>query len=221
MSDFFKKLNVLVKASLNDLLGDDVTGARRRQLTPEKLGKNIQREVVSLRERINEALDYEDTLAGQVEALQREVEVHDQQADDAVAQGREEAARYSIHQMQLAQQRLAMAESDLREHRIVTQELILRVNELEAAVADAQRAQAESEENEAGKAGESVERGTSKLASDVLREMREKIQGMNDLIQAEAEVTTSAEVSDEVEAAVKDDSVDDDLSQRRNRLSKK
>jgi hypothetical protein len=38
-----------------------------------------------------------------------------------------------------------MAEADLREHQLVTQELIQRVNTLEAAVADARRAQEERE----------------------------------------------------------------------------
>lgn len=224
MSDLFKKINVLVKASLNDLLGDEVS-TRGRRLNPQRLGKNIDREIAMLRQRINEALDYEDTLATQVQTLQSEVEMLDRQADDAVTQGRDEAARYAIQQMQLAQQRLAMAESDLREHRIVTQELIQRVNELEAAVADAQRAQAAAETQEAeppsAPAGENVEQTAGGAVADVLREMRERIQAMGDLINAQEEVQGSVSAAEQARSEVAEEVVEDDLARRRNRLSKK
>ncbi len=222
MSDLFKKINVLVKASLNDLLGDEVS-SRSRRLNPQRLGKDIDREVAMLRQRINEALDYEDTLTTQVQTLQNEVETLDRQADDAVAQGRDDAARYAIQQMQLAQQRLAMAESDLQEHRIVTQELIQRVNELEAAVADAQRAQAAAQENEASpaSAGESVEQTAGGVAADVLREMREKIQAMGDLLNAQEEVQGSVSAAGQAGAEAVEEVVEDDLARRRNRLSKR
>lgn len=224
MSDLFKKINVLVKASLNDLLGDEVS-TRGRRLNPQRLGKNIDREIAMLRQRINEALDYEDTLATQVQTLQSEVETLDRQADDAVAQGRDEAARYAIQQMQLAQQRLTMAESDLREHRIVTQELIQRVNELEAAVADAQRAQAAAETQEAetpsAPAGENVEQTAGGAVADVLREMRERIQAMGDLINAQEEVQGSVSAAEQTRSEVAEEVVEDDLARRRNRLSKR
>src|SRR5215213_8718878 len=136
MSDLFKKLNILVKSSLNDLIGDPGS-TRRRPLTPAHLGKDIDREIAALRQRINEALDYEDGLKQRVQQLQDEVTRLDQQADGAVASGNDDNARYLVEQMQRAQQRLTMAEADLRDHRLVTQELITRVNTLDAAVADA------------------------------------------------------------------------------------
>jgi len=216
MADFFKKLNVLVKASVNDLLGEDraIGGARQKPLTPDKLGKDVDREIVSLRQRINEALDYEDELQARVQKLQAEVAKFDEQADSAVARGDDEMARYDIEQMQRAQQRLAMAEADLRDHQAVTQELILRVNELDAAVADARRAKSSAEDVPAEPA-ERVSGG--EVVSNVLREMREKINEMGDLIKAKDEVqqppTPAADADDQ--------NVDDDLAQRRDRLSKR
>ena len=62
-------------------------------------------------------------------------------ADDAVADGREEQARYHIEQMKRTQIRLEMAEADLTEHQRVTAELVQRVRELETAVARAREAQ--------------------------------------------------------------------------------
>jgi phage shock protein A len=165
MSDFFKKLNVLVKAGLHDLID---TNAERPQLTSRRLGQNLDREVTSLRERINEALTYEDELEARVQSIQAEVDQLDQQADDAVQAGRDDAARQSIAAMQRAKQRLTMAEADLKDHRLVTQELITRVNELEAAVADAKRAQPETPAEEPlAQAGQ--------VLSDVLHEMQAKI----------------------------------------------
>lgn len=212
MADFFKKLNVLVKASVNELLGDEraIGGPRRKALTPDRLGKDIDREIASLRQRINEALDYEDELQARVQTLRAEVSKWDEQADNAVARGDDEMARYDVEQMQRAQQHLAMAEADLRDHQAVTQELILRVNELDAAVADVRRAKSQPDEPQAS--AEPLERSAGDVLSDVLREMREKINEMGDLIKAK----------DEPQAAdVDEQTVDDDLAQRRDRLSKK
>jgi phage shock protein A len=211
MTDFFKKLNVLVKASVNDLLGDEraIGGARRKPLTPDKLGKDVDREIASLRQRINEALDYEDQLQARVQTLQAEVAKWDQQADDAVAQSEDSAARYAVEQMQRAQQHLAMAEADLHDHQTVTQELIFRVNELDAAVADARRAKSSEDDSQISE----EQRTTGQVFSDVLRDMREKINEMGDIIKAKDE-QPDAEQSD-------DQTVADDLAQRRDRLSKK
>ncbi len=218
MADFFKKLNVLVKASVNDLLGDEraIGGARHKPLTPDKLGKDVDREIESLRQRINEALDYEDQLQARVQTLQAEVGKWDEQADSAVARNDSEMARYDIEQMQRAQQHLAMAEADLHDHQRVTQELILRVNELDAAVADARRAKSSPEETQENEAP--AERSTGAVLADVLREMREKINEMGDLIAAKDEVQQpSSHAADDID----EQTVDDDLTQRRDRLSKK
>jgi len=214
MNDLFKKLNVLVKAGINDLLGEEnvVGHSRRRPLRPEQLGKNIDREISSLRQRINEALDYEDELQAKVGSLTDEVARWDAQADEAVAAANDAAARHAIDQMQAAQRRLAMAESDLHEHRLVTQELIERVNMLEAAVADARRAQAEQQSEEAQSVQTTIQTAGQAL-SDVLRDAREKLAGMGDSMSTRQELDTPAQQQD-------DQSVEDDLARRRERLSK-
>jgi len=220
MADLFKKINVLVKSSINDILGDDLTiGASRRQpLNPARLGKDIDREIAALRQRINEALAYEDELQARVQTLNNEVAQWDQQADDAVAREDDASARYAIEQMQRTRQRLTMAESDLDAHRLVAQELIQRVNMLDAAVADARRAQDESqpEQAQAGEAGASM---PGRMLADVLREAREKIAALGDIVSAQQEMTNPP-APKEV-GPIDDDSVADDLAQRRDRLSKK
>jgi phage shock protein A len=214
MNDLFKKLNVLVKAGVNDLLGSESPTERPRQLKPEQLGKDIDREITALRQRINEALAYEDELQAKVQSVSSEVTRWDQQADDAVSAGNDTAARHAIDQMQSAQKRLAMAESDLHEHRVVTQELISRVNMLEAAVADARRAQDESAESE--ESSRSSLEAAGQALSDVLREAREKIGSMGSLINTPQQ-STPAPAPEEITPS---QSVDDDLARRRERLSK-
>jgi phage shock protein A len=209
MNDLFRKLNVLVKAGINDLLGEDLAQSRR-SVTPQKLGKDIDREIVALRERINEALAYEDELQAKVRTLSEEVARWDKQADEAVTAGNETVARHAIDQMQGAQQRFAMAESDLHEHRIVTQELIQRVNLLDAVVADAHRAQAEIQSNVQEQVGG---QSTGQALSDVLRDARQKIASMGDI------VTTRQELSSTKDKPAQQ-AVDDDLARRRERLSK-
>lgn len=223
MNDLFRKLNVLVRAGINDVLGEDhaVGQARRKSLTPEKLGKGIDREIILLRGRINDALTFEDGLQQRVRALQEEISRWDQQADDAVVAGNDALARRAVEQMQLGQQRLTMAEADLKEHQLVTQELIQRVNMLEAAVADTRRAQAP----EVPPAPTQTETPEAQAApripslADVLRDAQEKINKMGDMIAAQSETNAPSPV-EEAQQAADEQHVQDDLAARRERLSK-
>src|SRR5262245_7027271 len=113
MNDLLKKLNVLVKAGINDVLGDVRTGELpRKALSPFQRGSDIDREVNMLRGRINDALAYEDELQARITSLQTEVADFDTKADEAVAAGDDVNGRYYIDQMHRAQQRLAIAEAD-------------------------------------------------------------------------------------------------------------
>jgi len=223
MNDLLKKLNVLVKAGINDVLGEVRSGELpRKALSSFQLGSDIDREVSMLRGRINEALAYEDELQARVATLQAEVAEWDAKADAAVAAGNEADGRYAIDQMKRAQQRSAIAEADLHDHQQVTQELILRVNMLEAAVADARRAESEKQaetvpppEAEGEQADPS---GRGQVLSDVLRDVRERINRMGDLIAAKDELNPSAAPEP---SPADDQAVADDLEARRQRLSKK
>jgi phage shock protein A len=229
MSDLFKKLGVLVRASINEVLGDEhaVGGPRRPPLTPEKLGKDIDREIKALRDKINDALAHEDHLQGQVNTLAAEAAQWDRQADEAVAAGNEAAARHAIAQMQRVQQRQTIAESDLHEHRLVTQELIQRVNMLEAVVADARRAREEEAAAQAQAAAPTAEEAARPAPlrglADVLRESREKVAQMSDLISAKEEVSAQMPpptAAQQAADAAAQHQVEDDLEARRQRLSK-
>lgn len=209
MNDFFRKLNVLVKASLNDLL--DTEGEPRRRTSAGVSGRDMERDVQMLRQRVDEALRYEDDLAARVQALQAEVERLDREADEALNRGQELEARQLVQQLQRSQQRLAMLEADLREHRLVTQELIVRVSELESVVTEAQRSQPPA----ADSAEDALERAGQKMA-DVLQEMRERITEMSQMVGP-----ANAEAPAEEAPPPDDEQVDDDLARRRNRLSKK
>lgn len=227
MNDLFKKLNVLVRSSINDVLGEDhaIGQSRRKPLTPDKLGKNIDREITALRSRINDALSFETELQQRVQSLQDEVARYDQQADEAVSAGNDVLARRVIEQMQSAQQRLAMAEADLKEHQLVTQDLIQRVNTLEAAVADARRAQEATQTAEAPPAPQESATPAAQILppipslADVLRDAQEKINQMGDLIQAKEE-TNAPTPAEQAAQAADEQRVDDDLAARRERLSK-
>jgi phage shock protein A len=231
MNDLLKKLNVLVKAGINDVLGEVRTGELpRKALSVFQLGSDIDREVTMLRGRINDALAYEDELQSRLKSLQNEIDNWDAKADSAVAAGDDTNGRYYIDQMHRAQQRLAIAEADLRDHQQVTQELISRVNMLESAVVDARRAEAQKQaEANAAKQAEAAQdvapeptkqadpapRG--QVLSDVLKDVRERVNQMGDLIAAKDEVPQS---SVPAESPADDSAVDDDLEARRQRLSK-
>ena len=218
MNDLFRKLNILVKSSLNDLIGEPGT-TRRRSLPPERLGREIDNEVAALRARINEAVAYEDQLQRRVAEIMDEVARLDAEADAAVEAKAEDRARYAVEQMKRAQQRLTMAENDLRDHRLVTQELIMRVNTLEAVVADARRAQA----NAAAAAEQQTEEPAplpGRLLSDVLKEARERVAQLGSVIEARDEQQSAAATPQADAPNPSPQSVDDDLASRRQRLSK-
>ena len=196
MDSLFKKLNVLIKSSLHDIVSDE---SSRPAASAPRLGKDIDREIAALRQRVNDAMRYEDDLKARIRMLEDEVARFDLQADEAMESRRDEQARYLVEQMQRAQQRLTMARSDLREHQLVAQELIQRVNTLEAYVAEARRQQPSAPET------------TSGGIADMLRLAREKIAG-------EAQVPQAPEAPGETVDSV---AVEDDLERRRQRLSRR
>lgn len=218
MSDLFKKLNTLLKASLHDALSGEPTprGERRRPrpVDPAWLGKDIDREVDLLRSKINDAIAYEETLKSRASDLRAEIARLDQEADDAVSSGQHDLARHLIERMKRSEQRLAMTEADLREHRFVTQELIERVNVLESYVAEAKRADAERRTSAPDSPPETVS-AVEKL-SDMLRSARETIAGLS----GQAESSQQAEADPSPPRGEPDRSVDDDLERRLKRLSK-
>lgn len=137
MAKLIDKLNTLVQSSVRGALGDDPD--RRAQRSRPKLGKHLDREIAALRDQINVALDDEDRMAAEIDAMQRTIANWDQQADDALKQGDEATARHVIRQMQLQQQRMTMHQAELEQHKLSTSELISQVNALEAIVAEARQ----------------------------------------------------------------------------------
>jgi phage shock protein A len=143
MTDLFKKLDTLLRAKLHEFVTEAPSNAAkelRQRLTPSQLGENFGPEVGKLREHVNRALDYETQLQDQLANAQNEVTRLDDLADQQVQAGRDADARYTLQQLQAAERRVKFLESDLQEHRRVTQDLLLQVNQLEAAQADAQHA---------------------------------------------------------------------------------
>lgn len=178
MNDLLKKLNTLVKAGLNDL-------------TPslpkiERKPPDLDRQVTELRERINAALEHEDRLQATADTLRAEVERLDAEADKALANGQEALARHILEQMQRAQQRLTIAESELSAHQRAAYDLIQRVNLLEATVADSKaEQQAPAQPPPTDTSADQAESGIQRI-SGILRQTqeraRERINTMNDII---------------------------------------
>lgn len=216
MSDLFKKLNLLIKTNLGDL----VEGSSRREALPtDRLGSNIDREIRLLRQQVNKAVDYEAQLGERVAKLQADVARWDTEADDAVRAGNNEAARYAIEQMQRAQQHLTIAENDRHEHHLVTQDLIRRVNQLEAVVADSRQREQDTPPAPAADSApaEAETRGPAHRLADVLRETREKIAQFDDVLTTKDEQAGSGSATPD---PTNRQEIDDDLAQRRSRLSK-
>jgi phage shock protein A len=205
MTDLIDKLNVLVRSSLQSVRPEGKP-SKRRGKTPslEHLGSDIDQEIAALRKQIDAALDDEDRMNADLKVMQSQAADWDQQADQALGRSDEASARYAIHQMQLQQQRATMLQADIEEHRRSTSELIQRVNELEALVAEARRQQ-----QTAPPAPAPTQKPAAESLSDRMRKARLFIETQ------EMEALKNDAPPVDVDAAA----VDDDLARRRARLS--
>ena len=205
MNDLLNKLNVLLRSTLTTS-GDS---AKPSQLSGGG-GVDLGRDALLLRQRVNEAIQYENQLQARLRTLESEVTHWDEAADIAVGKGDEAAARYAVEQLTLAKQRATIAESDLRQHQRVTEELLLRVNELEAAVADAGLSKDQGPEA-------SLDFGVvADQVNSLVNQFRERVSELQSTIQAREVSETASPPSTPPEIEV-----DDDLANRRDRLSKK
>jgi len=237
MNDLLKKLNVLVKASLNDKISGVTGSGDNTARRPSKTTAAMDDDIAGLWQRINEAVEYEDEIQARIRQFEDEAARWDSQADDAVTQGNDVNARYAIEQMKLAERRAELARSDLREHQQATQELIQRVNTLEAVVADAK---AQAEQAKAASASSETTQSESATSEDaqantqanlripdlsnVLRDARDKITSLSETAaqRADQDLSTSTTVSESPAETPQDKAaVDDDLERRRGRLSKR
>lgn len=148
MSDLIDKLNLLVRARVNSALSGS-GGAESRPSTPRRppsddvplTTKEAEREIRDLRKHIDDALNAEDEMKRKIEAGQSQSSAYDQQADSALTQGQEDAARGYIQQMQRTERSIETLSTELDKHRRATSELIEQVNQLESILADQQASQ--------------------------------------------------------------------------------
>ncbi|MCS6836038.1 MAG: PspA/IM30 family protein [Anaerolineae bacterium] len=148
MPSFFEKLNTLVQAHINDIvrpLSDEADeGMRRQVLSRRDIRLGLDGDLRTLKKRVDDALGHEAKLQARVDELHAEIAQWDAKADDYLRQNNEAQARYALTQLRRAQADLEIAEQALREHHIVTQELVTKVSQLEAILEDArQREEAE------------------------------------------------------------------------------
>lgn len=212
MDDLLKKLNVLLKATLNDILSDSPSSDSKAAVRSLPMSASeSDKQIRALRQRINETLAFEDEIQKRIQALQAEVDRWNQAADDALASGNDALARHAVDQMNRAQQSLTMAQSDLREHQKVTEELILHVNALEAAVESARSRQPDSAQPPSEPPVPSI----GQAISNTLQEMRDKINQISDQITSKSELVEASP-----DSLTDDRKIDNDLEERRQRLSK-
>ncbi len=236
-NNFFDKLNTLVRAHVNNIvdpIDENTSRSRRKALARQDIRRGLQDDVKTLRQRIEDALAYQNELQARVDKLYTEIRDYDAQADQAVAEGREEAARYAIRRMQQAQRELEMTEADLREHQYLTQDLISQVNTMEGVIQEAQTNEAEGKAQPDEEGGESADT----IGSQIVQQLDDTRQRLSELISSYTRTVTNdfgdpeaaareARERREQEAperpvthTVDSRKVDDDLSARLARLSK-
>ena len=142
MSDIFDKISTLVNAQLNDFLGKNPRSPLARiKLNAEEAEKNPQRSAHSLRQRLEEAIDYEDELQARIDERMRAVVELDKLVDEMLRSGDEVSAQRLQNQLNMKQQQLTIAESELQDHRLMTRHLMQELTTLETALDREEREQ--------------------------------------------------------------------------------
>lgn len=191
-----------LRDKLNVLLQSSVRGVRRDPAARERKAPALARQdrtLAALRQQIDAALDEDDRLVQQLAVLRQEIAGWDEEADRLLRTGETAAARQRIRQLQLKRQQQAMQEAVLYQHRHAVAELIQRANVLEATLAEARRAQ--------GGQAEGQELDPSLTAR--LQIIRERV----------AQAATQPAPPAAPAAPPDEQAIDDDLAQRRARLS--
>lgn len=168
-------------------------GSSRRD-RPPALGRKADRDLARLRAKIDEALADDDRAQAEIDALNQQIADWDAQADAALAAGQDATARHAVHQMKLVEQRRTIAEADLDAYRGAIADLIQQVNAFETTLAEARRQPAEAVS------------GKPSLV-DQLPTLREPLR------------RNTGAASGAAPAPVDERAVEDDLAQRRARLS--
>ncbi len=140
MSDFFDKISTLLNAHLNDFLGRNPRSPLARiKLNAEEAEKNPQQSARSLRQRLEEAIDYEDVLQAKIDDRMKEVVELDKLVDEMLRSGDRFSAERLQGQLNMKQQQLTIAESELHDHRLLTRHLMQELNALETALDNQER----------------------------------------------------------------------------------
>lgn len=140
MASLFDKISTLVNAQVNDLLGKNPRSPLARyRLNAEEADKNPRGTALTLRQRLDEAVDYEDELQAKVDGIVQEALALDGQVDAMLRSGDEFGARRLQGQLNMKQQQLTIAESELQDHRLVTQHLMREMAALDSALDSRER----------------------------------------------------------------------------------
>ncbi len=135
MSSLFDKLSVLLNAQVNELLGRNPRSPLTRiRLNEKESAANPRRSAAQLRARLEEAVQYEDDLQAKIDKLMQEALDLDEQIDVALGTGDSIESRWLQTRLNLKQQQLSIAESELREHQLVTRQLMQELTTLEATL---------------------------------------------------------------------------------------
>lgn len=135
MSDIFEKISILINAQLNDFLGRNPRSPLARvKLNAEEAEKNPHRSAHSFRQRLEEAIAYEDELQARIDERLRDVVELDKLVDEMLRSGDQYSAQRLQNQLNMKQQQLTIAESELQDHRLMTRHLMQELGTLELAL---------------------------------------------------------------------------------------
>ncbi len=135
MSSLLDKLSILLNAQVNELMGRNARSPLARiRLNAQETATNPRHSAGQLRARLEEAILYEDELQARIDELVGEALDLDEQVDAALGAGDTFGSRRLQTQLNLKQQQLSIAESELRDHQLMSRHLMQELVALEATL---------------------------------------------------------------------------------------
>ena len=106
-----------------------------------------------MRQRLEEAIDYEDELQARIDERMREVVELDKLVDEVLRSGDEYSAQRLQSQLNVKQQHLTIAESELHDHRLMSRHLMQELSTLEMALDSQERRQRDQDKRSSSSTG--------------------------------------------------------------------
>ena len=133
MSSLFDKIGTLVNAHVNELLGmNETSGSTPSPPAAGSSESDSRRAAHDLRQRLDQAMDYEGKLQERLSGLMNRAADMDAEIDERLERGDQLGARRLQSELVALQRQIGLADAELEDYRRITQDMLRELADIEA-----------------------------------------------------------------------------------------